>query len=493
MKLVDLVKNYRNSSPLKITIVSPFVSEGFIKTVVEELSPNKMLVVADKRSELEMDKIDKIAKVEVRLAGHSEEDKKKDKLVHAKLFLFDWKNGAKVFVWGSANATQAALGTEPNNAECISLYKIRDSDNEPESAIELYFKQLCQNAPATIEPRDAELGTVKLSLPGFSLIKRQDNFDRWLEEGKLFDPDKYKTILPKSVKTVCLTIPLKKDIKTKNLAKQYDFDCSETKTLSYDKFKDVPDVDLPSIKDYALNTVYGYWIPDQIHTWFKEEPKSEIRKAMEDKIEALIEYIKTNRKELIDIFMEHLDDLVKDQQVQGSLREYFQDDYLLDDNKLKRDSIKNKLSSELDEHIDKCRELRDQSLKVHDLFPIRFSLKQWDKFARSLVESISESRSKKNGLGKIFINRTEGNGKQQSAIPEITIDWEDVQKCIKGEGERDKETCLQETLEELRKGDWGKYKSLIHNSMEQELNKKLRKSGKKDATSDTGQSQVNLI
>jgi phosphatidylserine/phosphatidylglycerophosphate/cardiolipin synthase-like enzyme len=112
MKLVDLVKNYRNSSPLKITIVSPFVSEGFIKTVVEELSPNKMLVVADKRSELEMDKIDKIAKVEVRLAECL------DGLVHAKLFLFDWKDGAKFFVWGSANATQSAFG---KNAESVSL------------------------------------------------------------------------------------------------------------------------------------------------------------------------------------------------------------------------------------------------------------------------------------------------------------------------------------------------------------------------------------
>lgn len=493
MKLVDLVKNYRNSCPLKITIVSPFVSEEFIKTVVEEFSPNKMLVVADKRSELEIDKIDKIAKVEVRLAEHSvrlEKDKTVHLLVHAKLFLFDWKNGAKVFVWGSANATPAALGTEPNNAECISLYKIRDSDNEPESKIELYFKQLWQNVPdvpVTIKSCDAELGTVKLSLPGFSLIERQDSFDKWLEEGKLFDPDKYKATL----ETVRLKIPLKKDIKTKNLAKQYDFDCSETKTLSYNKFKNVPNVDLPSIKSYALNTVYGYWMPDQIYTWFKKEPKSEIRKAMEGKIEALIEYIETKREELINIFMEHLDYLVKDQQVQGSLREYFQDDYLLDDSKLKRDSIQNKLSRDLDEHIDKCRELRDQSLRVHGLFPIRSFIEEWDRFAGSLVESISESRSKKNGLGKIFINRTEGNGKQQSAIPEITIDWEDVQKCIKGEGERDKETCLQETLKQLREGDWGKYKLLIHNSMEQELNKKLSKFGKKDATSDT--EQGNLI
>jgi hypothetical protein len=398
MKLKEIVEPYKDSSPLTITIVSPFVSEEFIKTVVEEFSPNKMLVVADKRSELEMDKIDKIAKVEVRLAVRLEEDKEVDKLVHAKLFLFDWKNGAKVFVWGSANATLAALGTEPNNAECISSYKIRDSDNEPESEIELYFEQLWQNAPTAIEPRDAELGTVKLSLPGFSLIERQDSFDKWLEEGKLFDPDKYKTTLTESVKTVRLTIPLKKDINTKNIAEQHDFDCSETKTLSYNKFQDVPNVDLPSIKDYAVNTVYGYWMPDQIYIWFKEESKSEIREAMGSKIEALIKYIETNMEKLIDIFMEHLNDLVKDKQVEGSLKIYFQDGYLLDDNKLDITSIREKLEVQLKAHIKKCCELRDQVLEVHDLFPIRFSLGQWDNFALSFVKSVRKPEKSKHGF-----------------------------------------------------------------------------------------------
>lgn len=498
MNLVDLVKNYRNSNSLTVTIVSPFVSKRFIATLVEKLSPDKMLVVADKRSELEIDEIAKIkiagiAKVEVRLAECL------DGIVHAKLFLFDWNNVPKIFVWGSANATESAFG---KNAESVSLYKIRDSNNEPKSEIESYFEQLWQEEPkkpVEIKSHIAHLGDIRLLLPSFSLVEQQDSFDKWLEEGKLFDPDKYKTTLSDSVKTVRLKIFLKKDIKTKNLAKQHDFDCSEQKTLSYNKFKDVPNVDLPSIKDYAVNTMYGYWIPNQVVIWFgNKSPKSEIRMLMEGKIEALIGYIKTKREELIAIFMENLNALVE--QVEGSLTDYFEDKYLSDHgNKLNIISIEGELRRQLNEHVKKCEHLREQPLETHDLFPVRFYLAQWDKFAVSFVRSIGESDSKKHGyrLGKIFIDQTQvkgvkqgegktkskGKGINESLFPETEVDGDEQPKDFK-------QILI---LEQLRKGNWSVYRDSIHEAMEQELKQKLSNSKKKDTTSDTGQSQNNLI
>jgi len=488
LKELSAKKLLVTSSNLKITVVSPFVKDEFLEKLFELVPSNQILIVTDKRSELDIEEIvKKFPTVKMRFA------ERPDGIVHTKLFLLDWEDGDKVLLWGSANATLAGLN---KNAESISWCKI-PADVENGQKILSYFEQLWQKEPKghekskepgkPVESHIAHLGDIRLLLPSFSLVKQQDSFDKWLEEGKLFDPDKYKTTLPDNVKEVRLQIPLKKDIKIKVLAKQHDFNCSERTTLSYNKFKDVPNVDLPSIKDYAVNTMYGYWIPNQVVIWFgNKSPKSEIRMLMEGKIEALIGYIETKGEELIAIFMKKLDTLVEDKQVKGSLTDYFEDKYLSDHgNKLNKEFIKGELNDQLNKHIQACEKIREQPLETHDLFPVRFYLTQWDKFAVSFVRSIrefSESDNKKNGyrLGKIFINKTEGDEQQVSSESGITIDWKSVQKNT-------------EILEKLRKGDWSVYRKSIHEAMEQELKQKLSNSKKKDTTSDTGQSQNNLI
>lgn len=399
MKLIDHVKKYKSSDDLTITIVSPFISKEFIETLKGELCPVKILVVSDKRSELKIDEIARIAKVEVRLAEHSvpsEKDKKDEPvhlLVHAKLFLFDWKNGAKVFVWGSANATPEALGTEPNNAECISLYKIRDSDNEPESEIELYFKQLWQNAPAAIEPRDAELGTVKLSLPGFSLIKRQDSFDKWLEEGKLFDPE--TQALPDS-----LTISLKKDYNINNRAEDSGLEFLDKKTLifKFSDFKDesVPKVNLPKIKNYAVNTIYGYWLSKEVIEWYI---KSDIVQQLKEKVAQLRDFIVRNRNALINEMITRLEHWAKDL---TPLNQYFEDDALAKDRtELKREYFQEILKKQLKEHIDKCSKFENDMLKLRRLPRIRFDIAEWENLALSWVTFVKQEFDKHRGHNKV--------------------------------------------------------------------------------------------
>jgi hypothetical protein len=390
MKLVDLI-NYRNSSPLTITIVSPFVSEEFIKTqVVEEFSPSEMLVVADKRRELEIDRIAKIAKVEVRLAECL------DGLVHAKLFLFDWKDGAKFFVWGSANATQSAFG---KNAESVSLYKIRDSNNEPESEIELYFKRLRENEPVKHKPIKIKscrvtLDSMQFFLPEFSLIERQDNFDKWLEEGKLFNPETQS--LPDS-----LTISLKKDYEITKEANDHGLRCQDKRTLTFE-FSDfeaepVPKVTNLSImlKNYAAHTYYGYWIPHELIEWYKE---SGAVLQMDKEITELSDFMRRNKEELIAEMIQRLQEFSKG--LEPPLDKYFEDEAVKGD-ELNTIHFQEFLRVQLEEHISKCNTLMGSKLQHRDIPNIRFHLQQWDDFAASWLRFIKEEAGKKSGHNKL--------------------------------------------------------------------------------------------
>lgn len=384
MKLIDLVKKYKNSDDLTITIVSPFISKEFIETLKNELCPVRTLVVSDKRSELEIDKIAGIAKVEVRLAECS------DGLVHAKLFLFDWKNGAKVFVWGSANATQSAFG---KNAESVSLYKIRDNDNEPKSEIELYFEELWQNEPAQIEPCNGKLDSMELFLPGFSLIKQQDNFDKWLEEGKLFDPE--TQALPDS-----LTISLKKDYNINNRAEDSGLEFLDKKTLifKFSDFKDesVPKVNLPKIKNYAVNTIYGYWLSKEVIEWYI---KSDIVQQLKEKVAQLRDFIVRNRNALINEMITRLEHWAKDL---TPLNQYFEDDALVKDRtELKREYFQVILKKQLEEHIDKCSKFENDMLKLRRLPRIRFDIAEWENLALSWVTFVKQEFDKHRGHNKV--------------------------------------------------------------------------------------------
>lgn len=410
MKLIDLVKKYKNSDDLTITIVSPFISKKFIETLKNELCPVRMLVVSDKRNELKIDEIAGIAKVEVRLAECL------DGLVHAKLFLFDWKNGAKIFVWGSANATQSA---SEKNAECISLYKIRDSDNDPKSEIELYFGQLWQNKPVKIKSCHVTLGSMQFFLPEFSLIERQDSFDKWLEEGQLFDPETQS--LPDSLK-----ISLKKDYKITQKANDHGLVCQDKKMLIF-KFSDfkgdsVPKINLPKIKNYAVNTLYGYWLSKEIIDWYT---KSSIVQQLKGKVAQLRNFMERNHDSLIEEMIHRLQDVAKD--LTSPLSEYFEDEALTgNQQELKQEYFQEILNEQLKEHIIKCKRFESDTLELRRLPRIRFDIPEWEILALSWITFVKQESSKFRGhnrISKIIFSRISEKCNHNDDLFSTRVDW----------------------------------------------------------------------
>ena len=283
----------------------------------------------------------------------------------------------------------------------------------------MYFKQLWQNAPATIESRDAELGAVKLSLPGFSLIERQDSFDKWLEEGKLFDPETQS--LPDSLK-----ISLKKDYKIAKKANDHGLECQDKKTLIF-KFSDfeddsVPQVNFPKIKNYSVNTVHGYWLPNEIIDWYI---KSDIVKQLKNKVAQLRDFMERNQNRLIEEMFHRLQDMAKD--FPPPLGEYFEDEALTgNQQELKQEYFQKILNEQLKEHIIKCKHFESDTLELRRLPRIRFDIPEWEILALSWITFVKQESSKFRGhnrISKIIFSRISEICNRKDDLFSTRVDW----------------------------------------------------------------------
>ncbi len=384
----------------RIVILSPFVKESFVKKLMEYYQPNNVLVICDKVNELESDNISQLENVEVKLSECKG-------IVHSKLFLF--KSSEKnIFLWGSCNATDAAFG---QNTETYAWVKFPSSERK-----ELldYFNQLSKDAPIKIEEFHCSLNGIQVFLPEFSLIEPKNNFDKWLENGVLFNPE--SNTIPKTLK-----VELKRDIKATN---QDGIKVHEKKTVDIELFGEKNAI-LPKnlvYKNYAAETIYGHWIHKDIRN---SSIFIEIEKEFGKKIDDLINYVEKEKEKLINSGYERLEKFVKES-LGDKLDRYF-DKPAIKGGQLNSDYFKKDFREQLERHIQKYKILRKEPFQHYPIPSIRPNKEQWNRFVKSFVEFIRQKIEQKrihNNLSKIIRDYTKPS--QDGLFTEIEIMWDEA-------------------------------------------------------------------
>jgi hypothetical protein len=460
--LINILQKSSLSKIHQIVIISPFIAKGFVEKLLENLSPDELFIIVDKASELKLDEINNLENKAI----HTRLSQIDNGIVHAKLFLFTAQNlevdsKEHLFLWGSCNATDAAFN---KNSESLSWFKFQDKENK--ELLE-YFRSACNNEDGQeVNEIDLQLNGINLQLPKFKLVKQGDSFDKWLENGVLFDPD--KTSLPKH-----LSIPLKKDIGIEKEANDCGFGLTENKALKFE----IPysqNSKLIDIKHYSLKVMYGLWLPKPIaeaeHYKYDgqviSEFISELEKGKHDLIEDSIVKFKA--------FIEKL--RAKD----TKLKEYFDDNLINSDNTIKEESFKELLTEDLQKHLLNCKRLKNKPFVVHPLPPIRFNQNLWIEFVKSFASSLCEEIKTPQGPGKklskamkeCITSREETNHLDNTLIPKSYWKSEDFN--------------LENTISHLRKLNWDKQNwdgktigECITESLNQKLEEDIKQSDEK--------------
>jgi len=392
------------NNELEITILSPYLSQEFLKQLIEVFSPSKLFVVTDKSGELEASKIKDKSEHNIKI--HLAEC---DGIVHAKLFLFTWeKSNQHILLWGSCNATVQAFN---KNAEVYSWCPIFDDE------LITYFEKLrALDKNRRIAPLEVTLNNIRLYLPEFEYSEQAHGFDMWLEEGRLFFPE--ALTLPDSFK-----IQLKKDVRIKEIAEKHKFNFKGDKTLTYPFIEKVT---LPWIKHYSIQTIYGYWIPKEVTIWYERN-----KYILENKIGNYVKKMEEKESEIINESFKDIQNFSCDLlPKKGSLKEYFEDKALTKNGReLDEEYFRQELKEQLEEHIRKCKKLQKEPLKTQQLPSIRSYKKQWDDFAWSFIESIKESKGR--GLSKIIKEKlTRKSSQQKELVSSCFIEWGETPETI---------------------------------------------------------------
>jgi len=479
MNLKEFQKRISNNinDELKITIVSPYLSNSFIKNLRDIFSPKELLIVTDKLAELKAEKIKaelkaeleaelKAEKIKAELEAELEAEKIKENkivtlrlaqcggIVHAKLFLFTFVHAntnehVNIFLWGSCNATKFAFH---ENAELYSWCNVPNTEDGKK--LLGYFKNLSLPKQTEIKELEIKLDSINIVLPAFSLVEPKDNFDKWLEEGRFIDLRSYNFIEELQYRL------LKKDERKDSAAQKTDFKYGDRSTLTLKKFKkDAPKIQPPKLKDFSISTIYGNWIPKNIFDWYKEEDNIKI---ISIEIDKLIDYMKTNRDDLIKEFIENIKGYA-DELGTEKLEDYFKEEALFKGNtELNIEHFEKYLEEQIEKYIEKYEQLK-KPFKDYELPSIRFYRTQWDNFAESFILSVSINLSKKtnNKLSKKLKKFTTDKRCPKHDDMFNSVNWK-ISESNKPEN----------ILKQLRdRNDWEIIRLLIKKECEESLNK----------------------
>lgn len=287
---------------------------------------------------------------------------------------------------------------------CTSWYTVSDNSGN----LVDYFKGLRElNEKKKVEKLEVKLSDqIQLILPSILYVEPKYSFGTWIEEGKLCFPEQFA--LPDE-----LRFPLEKDVKGKrNAAKSNKLKLVDRKVLVFEFGDVIPEVKLPDIKKFCLQTVYGYWVPKGVINWYE---KNNI--ALSEKIGKYAGQIEKKRNELINEFFEEIetfakniaDDIVPSESKNTedkckALEEYFERDALErkeDTCTLKEEHFREELEKQVNKHIKACKSLQEdlqnnlqKLLGIHELPSIRFYKKQWDSLIESCIKPIKEELEK---------------------------------------------------------------------------------------------------
>lgn len=467
-ELFEIPEGYQTDLVL---VIAPYYCNKFVGELVTRLQPKSIRLVIDdsvRAEEIQTLKKSCGKKADVKIALSSAPG-----LVHLKGFYLEFvkcegrEQRKRRFLFGSANATEAAFGGK-TNAELIAdveLYASADRD------LLDYFASVVvavENGGGRINAMecDALRNSPRLLLPSFNLSKLDypPGFDSWLQRGYLVA--KYRE--PQQFMTVSIT--LKKRLPQGHIAKTFAgrqlIEQGERNVVrfAYSGEAIVSDDDADEITPrwksrYCVWTHLGDWVSDdcfRVHrkkmrsksSEIRKEKISELRKRAED------EAWKNERK---NIFLNTLDSVWKDLQDEKIDPLNYLEGFPEGLNRAKYgDKFEKKLAADI---IYACDEAFCTRYINGFEFPstprFRQDTSAWDEFAKSWCESImveSTKTKKLSLLAKVFLDITKtfdyalDGQKPEDVLSFLRKNWNE-------KADRDYEDSIGELIEAYFKGD----------------------------------------
>ena len=165
---------------VKVIIIGPYPTEGFVQRVRNNLNPQSICVVTDSSwKEEEIDKIKKIDNIVVQKVQTSGIG-----IVHAKMYYVEYSNAEVQLFFGSINASE---NSNDNNSEFISSFWLHSFSLKNQDEIREYFTNLENGKNA--KPLEIKLKSCStLFFPEILACndERENSFRNWIRKGYFF-------------------------------------------------------------------------------------------------------------------------------------------------------------------------------------------------------------------------------------------------------------------------------------------------------------------
>lgn len=298
--LLQIPDGYETEMALAI---APYFDPKFVKKLVDRLAPSRIrLIIDDGIRQEDVDKINracgKQADTKIRLAGAKG-------LVHMKAFYFVFvktegrRQRKRRFLFGSANATEAAFGHK-RNAELmaeVDLSAGQDGD------VLAYLDQVIAAIEGDLDRVDGEAygplrNPPRLYLPSFNVKnpgQSASGFDVWLQRGVL--AAKYRDAQQFLIANVRLENKLPQDLIAEMFSKHGLIEQGERDVVRFaymmgDAVGTLPKVEAtPQWKArYCIWTHLGDWVSDDCYRALGDKMNSKSAPLREAKIKELLEH-----------------------------------------------------------------------------------------------------------------------------------------------------------------------------------------------------------